>query len=45
MQEAEQDIKQKDVPIKFKWKPIYFWVLLANTAYILIFYLIMTSNR
>jgi hypothetical protein len=45
MQEAEQDIKEKEEPIKFEWKPIYLWVLLANAAYILIFYFIMISNR
>lgn len=45
MQETEQDKKQKEERIKFEWKPIYLWVLLANAAYILIFYFFMISNR
>ncbi len=28
---------------KFEWKRQYSWVLIFNTLYILVFYLIMTS--
>jgi hypothetical protein len=35
---------QKETVIRYKWKPIYGWVLLANLAYVLLFYLIMISN-
>jgi hypothetical protein len=33
-----------DLHIKFGWKPIYTLVLLLNLIYIIIFYLVMTSN-
>ena len=42
---SSQEEAQKETVLRYKWKPIYGWVLIANLAYVLLFYLIMISNR
>ncbi len=36
-------IEDKEETVKFTWKASYTWVLLFNTLYIVLFYLLMNS--
>jgi len=42
-QSEENTVKKDMAKVKFIWKRSYTWVLLINTLYIILFYLLMKS--